>query len=65
MPKYTVIITRDITESTVIEVEALNTEAAYDEALTRLQDAVDTEWQTDDGSWNNSEVYVTDIMPDA
>ena len=61
MPKYAVIITRDITESTVIEVEAANSDAAEELALTTLERQDATEWQIDDGSWNNSETYVTDV----
>jgi hypothetical protein len=61
MPKYSVIITRDITESTVIEVEANNPEHAEEVALDTLLEQENTEWEIDDGSWNNSETYVTDV----
>ena len=63
MPKYAVIITRPITESTVIEVEAANSDAAEELALTTLEHRDDVIWQIDEGSWNNSETYVTYVCP--
>lgn len=61
MSKFKVIITRDITESTVIEVEADSPENAEEAALDTLLQQENTEWEIDDGSWNNSETYVTDV----
>jgi hypothetical protein len=61
MPKYTVIVTRDITESTVIEVEAENLWLAEDLALIALEEGADTKWEIDDGSWNINSPYVTDV----
>lgn len=61
MSRYKVIMTRDITESTVIEVDAPNAEAAETEAHAQLSNMTDTEWEIDDGSWNNSDVYVTGV----
>jgi hypothetical protein len=61
MPKYTVIITRDITESTVIEVEADSPDAAEDAAHEALSQSSDAQWEIDDGSWNKGNHYVTDV----
>jgi hypothetical protein len=61
MPKYTVIITRDITESTVIEVEADNHDAAEELAYNTLLQQESGTWEVDDGSWDNSDPYVTDV----
>ena len=61
MPKYTVIVTRDITESTVIEVETESLWLAEDVALLALENQTDTKWEIDDGSWNTNSPYVTDV----
>jgi hypothetical protein len=61
MPKYTVIITRDLTESTFVEVEASNADAASSAAFDALLTQEDTCWEIDDGSWNNSTLYATDV----
>ena len=62
MPKYTVIITRDITESTVVEVDAPTMDDAEDAALIKLRKQADTKWEIDDGSWDSgSSPYVTDV----
>lgn len=61
MPKYTVIVTRDITESTCVTVEADNHDAAEDAALVALSGATDTNWEVDDGSWDINDPYVTDV----
>lgn len=61
MPKYKVIITRDITESTVITVEAASPEDAGPLAMDALAEQEWTDWEVDDGSWNNSDEYITDI----
>jgi len=58
-----VIITRDVTESTIIEVDVEAEEQVEDAALDKLRDCVDAEWRLDDGSWNQSDVYVTGIDP--
>ena len=61
MPKYTVIITRDITESATFSVEASDAEAAETAALDKMYQSQDTEWEIDDGSWNQDAPYVTDV----
>jgi len=61
MPKFNVIITRDITESTCITVEAVNADAAEEAALEQLDLQPDLKWEIDDGSWNIGNPYVTDV----
>ncbi len=61
MPTYHVTITRDVTESTVVEVEAETEEQAGDTALETLRTGTETEWEVDDGSWNQGSPYVTGI----
>ena len=63
MPTFQVIITRDVTESTVIEVDAETKEQAEDAAFEKLLASEDTEWRLDDGSWNNGNAYVTAVDP--
>ena len=63
MARFSVIITRDVTESTIIEVDVEAEEQVEDAALDKLRDYVDAEWRLDDGSWNQSDVYVTGIDP--
>ena len=61
MATYTVIITRDVTESTIIEVEASTPEEAEDLAFEKLSNSTDAEWRIDDGSWNQGDAYVTAV----
>jgi len=63
MPTFQVIITRDVTESAVIEVDAETKEQAEDAAFEKLLACEDTEWRLDDGSWNNGDAYVTAVDP--
>jgi len=60
MAKYSVVITRDITESTVVEVEAANPDEAATAATDKMLLQEFTDWEVDDGSWNNSDLYITD-----
>lgn len=61
MPRYSVIITRDVTESTVVEVEAETTEQAEVAAFEKLSNSTAAEWELDEGSWNKGEAYVTGV----
>jgi hypothetical protein len=61
MPKYNVTITRDITESTVVQVKATDPGAAQTAAFDKLYRSEDTKWELDDGSWNTSDEYITDV----
>ena len=60
MAQYTVIVTRDVTESTCIQVEARTPDEAEDAALEALN-AGEYTWETDEGSWNSGSPYVTDV----
>lgn len=57
--KYTIIVTRDVTESTVVDVDAENESDARWKALNALGGA---EWAIDDNSWNDSEPVITGIQ---
>jgi len=61
MPRYSVIVTRDVTESTVVEVEAETPEQVEVAALAKLFESADTEWELDEGSWNKGDAYVTGV----
>lgn len=63
MPKYNVTITRDITESTVVTVHADSPDAAGEAAMDKLHEQEWVDWEVDDGSWNDSDEYVTDVSP--
>ncbi|MDP2047574.1 MAG: hypothetical protein Q8K33_01590 [Cypionkella sp.] len=58
--RFSVIITRDITESVVIEVSAKNADLARDAALEWLATCDNPEWAVDDGSCGTSPAYITD-----
>jgi nicotinamide mononucleotide (NMN) deamidase PncC len=62
MPKFTVILTRDVTESCVIEVEADSEEVAAEMAHEALSQG-EGDWTVDDGSCGTSSPYITDISP--
>jgi hypothetical protein len=61
MPRYNVIITRDVTESTIVQVEADTPEQAEMAAIAKLHESADTEWELDEGSWNKGDSYVTGV----
>jgi hypothetical protein len=61
MPRYSIIITRDVTESTVVEVEAETPKQAEVTAFEKLFNSTDTEWEIDEGSWNKGDAYVTGV----
>lgn len=61
MTKYRVIMTRDITESTTIDVEAESEEDAYAVAHAALCNDANPVWEIDDGSWNQDGPYVTGV----
>ena len=63
MAKYTIIVTRDITESCVVKIEADNIEAASDAAIDLVHGS-SHEWTVDDGSCGTSPAYITDISED-
>lgn len=61
MPRYSVIITRDVTESTIVEVEAETPAQAETAAFEKMHESTDTEWELDEGSWNKGDAYVTGV----
>ena len=61
MPRYRVKITRAVTESTRVTVEALSPEAAQAVAFVALADMEDAFWNLDEGSWNAGPAYITAV----
>lgn len=61
MKRYSVIVTRDITESTTVEVEAENGDEAEIAAFETVLNSEDVKWEVDDGSCGNSAPYVTNV----
>ncbi len=61
MPRYRVIITRDVTESTIVQVETETPEQAETAAIEKLFESTDTEWELDEGSWNKADAYVSGV----
>ncbi len=62
--KFSVIVTRDITESAVVEIDAENPEQAKEEALIKVWNSEDVTWENDDVAWTNSKPYVTGVDPE-
>jgi len=63
MPRFRVLITRDVTESTSVTVEAVDAEAAEAAAFTALSARSDAIWTLDEGSWNSGDPYITALDP--
>lgn len=63
MPRFTVLITRDVTESTSVIVDAVDAEAAETAAFAALSASSDAIWSLDEGSWNNRDPYITALDP--
>ncbi|KNX40680.1 hypothetical protein ROE7235_03845 [Roseibaca ekhonensis] len=61
MPRFRVKITRDVTESTFVSVEALSPEAAQVAAFKVLADMENAVWTLDEGSWNAGGAYVSEV----
>ena len=59
--KFSVIVTRDCTESTTVEVNAKSRSAAEEKALAiaSANDGSDVEWEPDDCSGMQSDPYTT------
>ncbi len=62
MPKYQIIVTRDITTSTILDVIADSEEEAKEEAIIRAWNENNLEWRPDDTDWTQNEPYVTDAV---
>lgn len=63
MPRFTVLITRDVTESTSVIVDAADAEAVETAAFAALSASSDAIWSLDEGSWNNRDPYITALDP--
>jgi hypothetical protein len=63
MPRFTVLITRDVTESTSVIVDAADAEVAETAAFAVLSASSDAIWSLDEGSWNNGDPYITALDP--
>lgn len=61
MPKFIVILTRDITESCSTTVEADSADEAHEAAMEWLAHAENPGWEVDDGSCGTSPAYITDV----
>ena len=61
MPRFRVKITRAVTESTCVTVEALSPEAAQAAAFEALAKMENSVWTLDEGSWNAGHAYVTAV----
>lgn len=59
MGKFRLILTRDLTESVVVEVEAESEDSI--EWPVSIPD--DVKWEIDDGSWDHSDMYITGCEP--
>lgn len=60
MNTYSVIVTRDVTESTVVYVHAKSVEDANEKALDIARDGPDIEWELDVGSCGTQDPYIGD-----
>ena len=63
MPRFTVIVTRDTTESAIVEMEAANADEAAEKAIEFSHDNPDVEWFQDDTPNASSDHYVTGVEP--
>lgn len=61
MPKFTVFITRDTTESAIMEVVAANALEARGIAYERSNEWPQLEWAPDDGG-SGGDPYVSDVL---
>ena len=63
MPRFTVTVTRDTTESATIEMEADTEEEAAEKAIGFSYDNPHVEWFQDDTPNASSDHYVTGVEP--
>lgn len=63
MPRLTVLITRDVTESTSVTVDAADAEAAEAAALKASYASSDAIWTLYEGPWNSGDPYITALDP--
>jgi hypothetical protein len=64
MPKFQVIITREITTSTILDIVADDEEQAKEDAIIKVWNSDNREisWEPDDVDWTKNEPFVTDIV---
>ena len=64
MPKFQIIVTREITTSTILDIVADNEELAKVEAIIKVwnSNSRETLWEPDDVDWTKNEPFVTDIV---
>lgn len=64
MSQFQVIVTRNVTESTFIKVDADSAAEAEAKALEEMAtNGTENEWTVDDGSWDQDSPYVTGVDP--
>ena len=61
MPRFTVIVTRDTTESVIVEIEAENADEASEKAIDYSYNNPNIEWEQDDTPNASSDHYVTNV----
>jgi hypothetical protein len=62
MPTYQVIVTRDITTSTILDIVAENKEKAKEEAIIQAWNESNLEWRPNDVDWTKNEPFISDIV---
>ena len=61
LKNYSVIITRDVTESTFVKVAATGPVQAEELAMEKLSKTTGTQWTVNDGSWDQGSPYATGV----
>lgn len=62
MPRYSVIVTRDATESVTIEVAARSEAEAEEKARDEAENNWDLQWTVDDGNWHQPYTNGADLV---
>jgi hypothetical protein len=64
MPNFQIIVTRNITTSTILDIVADNEEEAREAAIIKVWNSSSREitWEPDDVDWTKNEPFVTDIV---
>lgn len=65
MPRFTVIVTRDTTESAIVEMEAANADEAAEKAIIYSKMNPHIEWAQDETDNASADHYVTGVEPSA
>jgi hypothetical protein len=64
MPRFIVTVTRDTTESTTVEIDAVDADAASEYAIGYTSNNPNIEWEQDDTPNASSDHYVTGVEED-